>query len=227
MTGRTPTPVVLVHGTRTSAAIWDRQVRTLTRAGHPCTAPDLPGHGVRSGEVFTTRGAFEVIDRAVAGAPGPPLLVGLSLGGYLSLAYSARSSRAVAGLVLSGCSTEIRGMPLLAYRRVSTALARLTGRAHRWQVVADMLEQMHGYSSIGDLRRATVPVWTVDGRRDPLRLGARRLRAAGPGPRRVVVPRAGHDVNTEAPVAFDRALLTVLARLDDGSAGTGGAVPSL
>ena len=144
----------------------------------------------------------------------PPLLVGLSLGGYASLAYAGEHGDRVAGVLLSGCSTEIKGKPLGLFRRVAT---RVTRRLHvggeGWHVVTDMLTALAGYSPLADLRRLTPPVWFVNGRRDPLRLDEWRYRRAAPLARLTVVPRAGHDVNSSAPAAFTGALLDFLAEL--------------
>ena len=203
-----------MHGTRTSSLIWRRQVEALERSGHPTVALDLPGHGQRAHERFSLRGALTAIDDAVASCPEPPLLVGLSLGGYTSLAYARRHEDKIAGVVLAGCSTEIRGKPLGAYRRaaaVVTRTLRLGGGS--WHVVTDMLTELAGYSPLDDLRRTAVPVWLVNGRRDPLRLDERRYLVARPGTRLTVVPRAGHDVNAHAPVAFNRILLDALHEL--------------
>lgn len=213
--GSRPTihPIVFVHGTRTSSAIWDAQVAALSEAGHSTVAVDLPGHGSRTGERFTMGGAFDSIDTAVAAHDAPPLLVGLSLGGYASLAYAAENQQKLGGIVLSGCSTEIAGKPLHLYRRVTSQLAGTFRPAGTWHVVEEMLHAMSGYSSLADLRRLLLPVWFVNGRRDPLRFGERRLVASSPGARLHVVPGAGHDVNTEAPTAYNRILLRVLAEL--------------
>lgn len=201
-------PVVFVHGVRTSSAIWDRQVAALTEVGHPCVTVDLPGHGSRAHEQFTLQSAFAAIDEGVRRSPEPPLLVGLSLGGYTSLAYAAQNPGAVAGVVLSGCSTEIRGKPLSAYRRLAARVSRTLSRTPaKWHVVSDMLVALHGYSSLADLRRVRVPVWVVNGRWDILRFGERRVVAARPEARLHVIRRAGHDVNSHAPVAFTRILL--------------------
>ena len=206
-------PIVLVHGTRTSGAIWGLQEDALRLSGHLTTAVDLPGHGPRTGERFTLAGAMETIDRAVDESSGPPLLVGLSLGGYTSLAYAAENQGKLAGVLLSGCSTEIAGKPLRLYRRASSLVADTFRPTGTWHVVADMLEAMHGYSCASDLRRLTLPVWLVNGRRDPLRLQERHFRRAVPGAQLHVVPGAGHDVNSHAPAAFNRILLSVLGQL--------------
>ena len=200
-----------MHGTRTSSAIWADQVAALERSGHPTLALDLPGHGERSGERFSMSGALAAIDDAVASFAVRPLLVGLSLGGYTSLAYANANQSKLAGVVLAGCSTEIKGKPLRAYRRASGLVA---GLAHAgggtWHVVTDMLAALAGYSPLADLRRLRLPVWLVNGSRDPLRLDERRYLLAAPGSRLTVVPGAGHDVNSHAPVAFNRVLLDAL-----------------
>ena len=209
-----PRPIVLVHGTRTSSAIWADQVDALTRSGHPTLALDLPGHGTRSHERFSLEGAMSAIDEAVTSFAVAPLLVGLSLGGYTSLAYAGRNPSSVAGVVLAGCSTEIKGKPLHAYGRASGLAVRLArAGGGTWHVVTDMLAALAGYSPLADLRRLHLPVWLVNGSRDPLRLDERRYLAARPGTRLTVVPGAGHDVNSHAPVAFNRVLLDALHEL--------------
>ncbi|MCG2797833.1 MAG: alpha/beta fold hydrolase [Cellulomonas sp.] len=210
-------PTVLVHGTRTSSAIWDEQTASLLEHGHPSVAIDLPGHGTRTEERFTLAGALDAIDDAVRSCSEPPLLVGMSLGGYTCLAYASRHPDRIAGVVLASCSTELRGKPLSAYRAVSVAINRLIGLVRlgsdSWHVVGDMLAAMSGYSPLADLARLRAPLWLVNGRRDPLRLDEWRYRRAVPRARLTVVARAGHDVNLHAPAAFNRVLLEALHEL--------------
>ncbi|QTE31248.1 alpha/beta fold hydrolase [Pengzhenrongella sicca] len=216
-------PIVFVHGVRTSSAIWDEQVRAMALSGHESIAVDLPGHGTRAGERFTLQGALDTIELAVGTFPVPPLLVGLSLGGYAALAYAARNHGKVAGVVLAGCSTEIRGKPVGAYRSLSVELARRFRPAGgTWHVVADMLAAMKGHSSLADLRRLLVPVWLVNGQRDVLRFEERRYVAAHPAIRLSVVPGAGHDVNSHAPIAFNRILLGAMHELRAAAAAIAG-----
>jgi len=207
-------PIVLVHGTRTSSAIWAPQVAELERRGHVTHAIDLPGHGARAHERFTLDGALDAVGAAVDACTAPPLLVGLSLGGYVSLAYAGRHEERVAGVIAAGCSTQTRGPLLRAYGHVSTWVTRafhLGGGT--WHVVTDMLQALAAYSPLTDLRRLTLPVWLVNGRHDPLRLEERRYLRAHAGARLTVVPHAGHDVNTHAPDAFNRVLLDALGEL--------------
>jgi pimeloyl-ACP methyl ester carboxylesterase len=205
---------VFVHGLSTSSAIWDHQVAAMTLEGHDSIAIDLPGHGARFDEQFTLRGALDAIDQAVESCSVPPLLVGLSLGGYSSLAYAARNHGKIAGVMLSGCSTEIRGKPVDAYRSLYLKVAQaFRPTSSTWRVVADMLAAVSGHSSLADLKHLLIPVWLVNGQRDILRMDERRYLAVLPGAQLTVVPNAGHDVNSHAPIAFNRILLGALHEL--------------
>lgn len=144
----------------------------------------------------------------------PPLLVGLSLGGYASLAYAGRHGDRIAGVMLSGCSTEIKGKPLGLYGRTAERVTRwLRVGGDRWHVVTDMFAALAGYSPLADLRRLALPVFLVNGRRDPLRFDEWRYRRAAPYAHVTVVPRAGHDVNSHAPAAFTATLFDALETL--------------
>ncbi len=262
-----PTSVVFVHGMRSSGAIWEDQVEHVRAAGHEAVAVDLPAHGSRRHDRFSMDGAFEALDDAVATRPsGPVALVGLSLGGYTSLAWAARPGAAdrLVGVLAAGCTSDPRGKPVRLYRDVARTVAnaayltrRLTGRAvhpsvHRarlsvpslrspfrslrsapggadlrqveiaprqtaemyrptWDVVTDALTHLVGRSSIANVRAARVPVWFVNGARDAMRIEEQRHLAAARDGALVVIPNAGHDVNTEAPSAFNRVLTRALA----------------
>lgn len=94
-------PVVLTHGFADDAATFDPLVPALS--GHRVARWDLPGHGSSDvGPQPSSRGAaLAWLDAAVAAAgPGPAVLVGHSLGGYLSLCRTVIDPTGIAGLVL-------------------------------------------------------------------------------------------------------------------------------
>ena len=104
----TRTRLVLVHGTRVSRTQWDLPAYRDLSADFDVLCPDLPGHGRRAGERFTTDAAVAAIAAtAEAGdrdRAAPVVLVGHSLGGYMAMAYAARHPHRLAGLVLIGAS---------------------------------------------------------------------------------------------------------------------------
>lgn len=255
--------VVFVHGMRTSSAIWREQLAHVRRLGHDATAVDLPAHGALRDERFTMPRAFEVIDDAVAGfGPGRPVaVVGLSLGGYTSLAWAARRTPHTAnltGVVAAACTSDPKGKPVALYRDVAQGFVhavtgaraamsrtadavrgiplpgRPAGRAVSaggadlrkvavapgqsaepyqpgWHVVTDALTHLAGRSSLDALRRIEQPVWLVNGARDHMRFEERRHLRAARDASLVVLPGAGHDVNTDDPASFNRVLTGALA----------------
>jgi pimeloyl-ACP methyl ester carboxylesterase len=105
--GRGPA-VVLLHAFPLSRAMWRRQVDALQHA-HRLIVPDLRGFGDSSGFPGTPsvdQLADDVamvldevgVDRAVVG--------GLSMGGYVSLAFARRHPRRLRGLILANTRAE-------------------------------------------------------------------------------------------------------------------------
>lgn len=127
--------IVFVHGVRSSSALWDPQLAAVRAEGYEAVAVDLPGHGARRTERFSLPGAMAVVDEAVAsvgGGTGPVVLVGLSLGGYVTLEYAAQQPARLVGVVVSACTCDPHGKPVLLYRDVAHHVVRALGaaRAH-------------------------------------------------------------------------------------------------
>ena len=128
---------MLVHGLYTSRTMWRPQHLALREEGFLVAVPDLPGHGRRIREKFTSEGALEAIDAAVRGVaelpgePGPIILVGLSLGGYFSMEYAGRHPDRVHGLVAMACSTRPIAFGVGVYRGLTRALDRMPDRGLR------------------------------------------------------------------------------------------------
>lgn len=85
-------PVVLVHGAANSAGVWRFWRERLEADGYATRAPDLRGHGRAPcddlGRVSMAEYVADVV-AAVDGLPGPPVLVGWSMGGLIALMYGA------------------------------------------------------------------------------------------------------------------------------------------
>jgi pimeloyl-ACP methyl ester carboxylesterase len=231
--------VLLVHGIRTSASMWRRQLEDLADAGVVADAVDLPGHGRRIGEAFTLDAAIEAIDDAVDRLGGRVVLVGLSLGGYLSIAYAAHRADKVALLVASSCLTLPQGAGLAGYRALARLIRRLPDRGRllndttarlfvgreaaqdigaggvALDVMDDTLAAIGRTRPLADLSAYPGPVWFVTGALDHFRLDERRFRAVRPEAPVLVVPRASHLVSLVAPEAFTRIVLDAVAAAPD------------
>lgn len=183
--------------------MWRAQSEALTTAGVRSRAIDLPGHGSRLGERFTLDGALDAIDDAVDSLPGPVLLCGLSLGGYLGLHWAgSRGGTRIAGMIAAACGTTPRGAALAGYRGLADAIYRLpdqgaginqflidrfvpersradvTRGGVALDVMADGLGAMAGVRPVESIGRIRVPLLLVNGRFDHFRLEERRYLAA-------------------------------------------------
>lgn len=94
--------ILFVHGFPLSRAIWQPQIEALA-SSHRVLAPDLRGHGESSATagVYTMDVFAEDLHALIAERQcGPVVLVGHSMGGYLSFAFYRKFPQSVRGLVL-------------------------------------------------------------------------------------------------------------------------------
>jgi len=99
-------PVILIHGMAASLHGWNWLVPALAANGYSALALDLPGHGDSPkpddpGQ-YTIESFYTSLDAWIDSQDfaAPPVLVGHSLGGYLSLSYAVRHPVQVRALVL-------------------------------------------------------------------------------------------------------------------------------
>ncbi|REJ04493.1 alpha/beta hydrolase [Microbacterium bovistercoris] len=230
--------VVLVHGIRTSATMWRAQLEYLAGRGVPAVAVDLPGHGTRMDEDFTLHEALSTIDRAVrdAASRGPVLLVGHSMGGLLSLAYTGgEEPPPVTALIAASCSALPRGAALQAYRFLAGAMDSLPDRG-LWlservldatipaETRADFgaggyaldaqdvaLKSLASLDLAAAVARIRIPLWLVNGQFDQLRMHEGLFRRLAPQAELIVVPMTTHLVTAMRPQVFNAVLGVALA----------------
>ncbi len=104
-TGTGSPALVFIHGLGGSTATWDGVVAALADR-YTTVAVDLLGHGrspaPEDPALYTRDAALTDLDEVLDSLDGPVVLVGHSLGGYLSLAHAAtRPGRAAAIVVLN------------------------------------------------------------------------------------------------------------------------------
>jgi pimeloyl-ACP methyl ester carboxylesterase len=227
--------VVLVHGIRTSSTMWRRQVRFLEARGHRVLAPDLPGHGARMDERFTLEAAMGTISDAVDSLSGDVLLVGFSLGAYLSVHYAGAEQRPIRGLIAASCSTQAYPVILWGYRMLAAGIHRFPDRGqwlNDWavrtfirypgspedvlrggtalEVMDDVLRELRKLDTRGSLARIEQPVWIVNGSLDHFRVQERAFSRLPQRGTLVRLQGANHMVSLTRPTQFNRMLADAL-----------------
>ena len=135
--------VLLLHGATLNGHMWDPLRRFLDPRYH-VLAPNLPGHGSRRDQQFSLERAVEVVQAAAQAAPPGPLIVGGdSLGGYTTMAAAAAlPPERVAGLVLCGWITVLKGMAMLPYYRQIAVFQMLLALLDEKKLVAKLALKM-------------------------------------------------------------------------------------
>jgi pimeloyl-ACP methyl ester carboxylesterase len=231
-------PLLLSHGFGASSAMWQPNRAALAES-RPVITWDMRGHGRSDSPADPAEYAHEacVADMAaLLDAAGAEQAVagGLSLGGFLSLAFCLQLPHRVAGLVLCDTGPGFRSDEARE-RWNSRALAtadRLerdglgafgdeigpTAPGHRSASgLAHAARGMLAQSSsavIDGLSSIRVPTLVLVGGRDEAFLGAADYVAAKiPGAQKVVIPDAGHMCNVDQPALFNEAVLAFLNSL--------------
>lgn len=234
-------PLLLTHGYSLTSEMWRGQIEALSKH-HKLVLWDMRGHGQSDypddpaaySEALTVEDMAALLDEAGAERA---IVGGLSLGGYMSLAfYRAHPQRVRALLIIdtgpgfkkddardawnkrahdTGDRFEREGLGGLEsggreHSEVSHRDASGLARAAR-----GMLTQRDA-SVIETLPNIKVPSLVVVGADDVPFLAASDYMAAKiPAAKKVVIPAAGHAVNVDQPQAFIDAVLPFLDSLDE------------
>jgi pimeloyl-ACP methyl ester carboxylesterase len=231
--------ILLSHGYSATSAMWAPQVEALARR-HRVVTWDLRGHGASDSPDDPALYSHELavedmaslldrlgIERAV--------IAGLSLGGYLSLAFSARYPARTRALILMDTGPgfksdearsrwndtaertarrfEVEGLAALPARReVSAGRHRDAlglARAARGLLVQRDDAVIRSLPAIG------VPALVLVGSDDaPFLSAASYMAGKIPGAKHVIVPGAGHAANLDQPELVNRELVEFLETLD-------------
>jgi pimeloyl-ACP methyl ester carboxylesterase len=233
-------PLLLTHGYSSTSDMWQGQIAALSKH-HKLVLWDMRGHGQSDypsdpaaySEALTVADIAALLDEV--GAKNA-IIGGLSLGGYMSLAfYRAHPDRVRALLIIdtgpgfkkddarevwnkrahdTSDRFDREGLEVLksgSRERSGVSHRDATGLAH---AARGMLTQRDA-RVIESLPGIKVPSLVVVGADDTPFLAASDYMAAKiPGARKVVVPAAGHAVNIDQSQAFIEAVLPFLDGLD-------------
>ncbi|OCK57813.1 alpha/beta fold hydrolase [Bradyrhizobium sp. LMTR 3] len=233
-------PLLLTHGYSSTSGMWQGQIAALSKH-HKLVLWDMRGHGQSDypSDPAAYSEALTVADMAAlldAVGTESAIVGGLSLGGYMSLAfYRAHPNRVRALLIIdtgpgfkkdearevwnkraydTGDRFEREGLEVL-----KSASRERSGVIHRdasglARAARGMLTQRDA-RVIESLPHIKVPSLIVVGADDTPFLAASDYMAAKiPGAQKMVIPAAGHAVNIDQPQAFIDTVLPFLDSLD-------------
>jgi pimeloyl-ACP methyl ester carboxylesterase len=231
--------LLLTHGYSATSQMWQGQIAVLA-ANHTLILWDMRGHGQSdspsNGDAYSE--AQTVADMAAlldtVGVRGA-IVGGLSLGGYMSLAFHRVYSERVTALLIidtgpgfkkdtardawnetatqRAVSLDRDGLSVLKSASAERALSTHRSAAGLAHAARGMLTQ-HDAAVIESLPGIRVPTLVIVGADDAPFIAASDYMAAKiPHARKVVIPNAGHASNIDQPVAFNAAVVEFLARL--------------
>ncbi len=206
-------PVVFTHGWLNTGDVWNGAIEALDGAVRSATW-DMRGHG-RSGAAapgdYTRAHALADLDRVLDAVGRPAILVGHSLGGYLSLAQAILKPDDVAALVLVGAGPGFRSDD--SREKWNDMVRDMATKSD----IPEGMEQisMHTDAMVMDrMTEITVPAYTVVGAKDKGFIASanvfdKNLNVV----KRHEVPDMGHMVHVKAPAAVAEAVRVMAADL--------------
>ena len=224
-------PVVLLHAFPLSSAMWQPQVEELSNEYRIIT-PDLPGFGSNP----ATATSIELMADDVAGLIHEPVVLGgLSMGGYVALAFARKYPAKLRALILADTKAEPDDatgkanrdqlitfaeshtardvidtlMPKMVSSPAAAEQVRALAAAQSTAGIANALRALRDRPDSSDmLQTIRVPTLVIVGSEDqltPLPV-ARSLAGRIAGAKLEVILGAGHISNLENPAAFNEAL---------------------
>ena len=224
--------LLLTHGYSATSQMWRSQIDALSR-DHTLILWDMRGHGqsdspeddAQYSEAHTTQDMAALLDH-LGFSTG--VIGGLSLGGYMSLAFYADYRERVDGLLIidtgpgfkkdsardawnqtaidRAVAIERDGAAALEGRSAEQATSEHKNVAGLAWAARGLLTQ-HTPRVIESLPGIEVPSIVVVGADDePFRVATDYMAAKIPGAQKVVIPDAGHAANMDQPEVFNEAI---------------------
>lgn len=229
------TPVLLSHGMTATTAMWEPNLAALA-AERQIITWDIRGHGQSDSpddQALYTEAASVADMTAILDTVGIERAVigGLSLGGYLSLAFNLAHPERVAALMLFDTGPGYRrdeprqqwndNVAATAERMEKLGMDALSGsaevRAAQHRGISGLIRAQRGIMPqydgrvIESLPTISVPTLVLVGADDqPFLAAADYMAQRIPNARKVVLDDAGHASNIHQPEAFNRAVLEFL-----------------
>jgi len=230
------TPVLLSHGMTATTAMWGPNLPALAAAERQIITWDIRGHGQSESpddQALYTEAASVADMAAILDTQGIERAVigGLSLGGYLSLAFNLARPERVAALMLFDTGPGYRrdeprqqwndNVAATAKRMEELGMDALSGSAEvtaaQHRGISGLIRAQRGIMPqydgrvIESLPTITVPALVLVGANDqPFLAAADYMARRIPNARKVVLDDAGHASNIHQPEAFNRAVLDFL-----------------
>lgn len=227
--------ILLTHGFADTSIFWQGQVaafqdryRVITWDMRGHGQSDSPGDEAQYSEAHTVADMAAILD---ACGVESAVLGGLSMGGFMSLAFHLRYPGRVRALMLfdtgpgfrndearEGWNRTARGRAKSFEERGLEALNRRQRPEHRSpaglaRAARGMLAQFDG-RIIESLPGIAVPALVLVGEKDePFLAAAGYMAARIPGARKAVIADAGHTANLDQPEAFNAAVEEFLSSL--------------
>lgn len=231
--------LILTHGYSATSQMWQGQIEPLAK-NHTLILWDMRGHGQSDypadpsaySEELTVGDIDALLDKAGAKTA---IVGGLSLGGYMSLAYYNKHPERVRALLIIDTgpgfkkddareawnqnargradALEKDGLATLKTGSAERAYATHRDALGLAKAARGMLTQRDA-TVIESLPNIKVPSLVVVGSKDTPFIAASDYMAAKiPGAQKVVIDDAGHASNIDQPKAFNDALLAYLGKL--------------
>jgi pimeloyl-ACP methyl ester carboxylesterase len=208
--------ILLTHGYSATTAMWTPNIAALSK-NHTLILWDIRGHG-RSGapadpSLYSRQLCMDdmcaVLD---ANNQSTAVIGGLSLGGYLSLAFNVFHGDRVNGLLIFDTGPGYRSDTA---REDWNRMAVRTGAQQKsagLKLAAEGILTQQDSRILDSLPGITIPSLVLAGANDTPFLKATEYMASRiPGARKVIIDAAGHTANSDQPQAFNEAVCSFLA----------------